>query len=458
MRISAQPSKVSRFEMLRNSFIACIVFLAIATGMSGQYPAIASPQSPIVLQEAETIRLANDILDRRLPKTTNGSVSLIAASSDGSVRRFFRTGDKRPDNWRDRAIVLESGTHDLESIQATLPEPGWLDCSEAGCTLSAPIVVRPGAILVIADTKLRMLQEEGAAILSYGELYISGAEIEGWNASLNGPADTDEKGGAFRPFIVGLGGTYSLIRSSRLAHLGYQKPASYGLSFATHNRERGPTVSPSVDMILNQIVDVYFGFFTFDADGVRVIGNRIEYSHVYAIDPHDDTRNMFIAENVVSGSTRSHGIILSRRIHKSAVRNNKSFLNAGAGIFIDKASHDITVSGNEVFLNGTDGIVVHESRAISISGNIVRDNASDGVRIRASAEIEITTNRVARNGRYGVMAYDWSAVSKEPRDEEREQILSVSVKVEGNSISNNARGVCEFRGEVSLLAAASSDC
>ncbi|MEZ5905309.1 MAG: right-handed parallel beta-helix repeat-containing protein [Geminicoccaceae bacterium] len=263
------------------------------------------------------------------------------------------------------------------------------------------------------------------------------------------PAGTDSRGKAFRPWITGLEDNRTLVRRSHLAHLGYQGTSTFGLAF-THGGRDPAAGGPRVSVVANTIEDLYFGFFSFGAVGVEVIRNEIRASHVYGIDPHDATRDMLIALNTVTGTRRSHGIILSREIHDAMVVLNQSSDNAGAGLFIDKGSHDVTFARNRSFANGRDGIVVYESSDIVIANNELFANGRAGVRVRASANIRVLANAIRHNAGPGIFIYDWGHAAREPDAEDAMRLLPTSVELARNSLANNTGGDCSIKGEVEL--------
>lgn len=404
----------------------------------------APPQMP---SPAAIDGLRSALHDQVLPPATAGKVTLRDIDSvRGAGSTFARVAPDLP-QWRGKGIMLDSGVHRLPELAAQLPEPGWLDCVAQRCTLSAPLLVGAGATLVIEGIDLQLSQDHGAALLSWGRLLVSDSVLRAWNLARDLPAETDGEGKPFRPFVAGYAASHTLIRRSDLLHLGHQASMSYGLSFGTELRRETVRDFPSVDMIGNRVLDVYFGFFSFDADGVNVIDNHIAESHVYGIDPHDDTRNMLIHGNYVLGSRRSHGIILSRRIHDTVVSYNVSTGNAKAGFFIDKGSHDVLFTGNDSFLNKAEGMVLHEVSRIDVLGNRFHNNGGDGVRLRASEAVQLDGNTVTRNGRFGMSAYDWSAARRPPNAEEAGQIVPMRLGLLGNRVHGNSGGDCRLKGD-----------
>lgn len=398
---------------------------------------------------AEIAALAETILTEPLPAPLEGEVALTEAKGEPALRRGFERELEALPGWSGLAIVLRSGRHRLEALPALIDRPDLLACDGSRCRLAAPLVVAAGATLVVDGIELRLVQEAGALITAYGGLFISDSELLGWGETAGAPAETDARGAAFRPWITGLEDNRTVIRRSRLAHLGYQGTSTFGLAF-THGGRDPDEGGPRVSVVGNTIQDLYFGFFSFGAVGVEVIQNEITDSHVYGVDPHDATRDLLIAENTVTGTRRSHGIILSREIHDAVVVGNESSGNAGAGLFVDKGSFDVTFARNRSVANGKDGIVVYESRDIRIVANELLGNGRAGVRVRASADVEVESNAIRHNAGPGILVYDWSHAAREPDEEDRSHLLPTSVALATNSLAGNAGGDCSIQGSVEL--------
>jgi parallel beta-helix repeat protein len=428
-------------QMVRVPFLATILLALQALA------AVALP--PAMPSAAEIDALRTRLHDSPLPQARPGRVRLLPADQTRGAGHLFRT-IATPPGWRGMAIVLEGGPHHLPAVAAALP-PGWLDCTAITCTLTAPVMVTADATLVIDGIDLVLSQDHGAMLLSWGHLVVSDSTLRAWNLGRDAAAETDHRGAAFRPHVAAFADSHTLIRRSTLAHLGHQAPMSYGLSFGTENRILKPTAFPSVDMIGNRLSDVYFGFYSFDAEGVNVVDNHIAESHVYGIDPHDDTRAMLIHGNHVYGTRRSHGIILSRRIHDTVVSHNISAGNAKAGFFVDKASHDVLITGNDSYLNGAEGLVLHEVTRIAVVDNRFHNNGGDGIRLRASSAILLDRNDIAGNGKNGLRAYDWQGAKRAPNAEEAGQIEAMRLSLAGNRVRGNAAHACRLTGDARVM-------
>ncbi len=439
--------------MLRRAALVTLAWLSVA-------PASLAPAA---LAEVPTVAdieaLAESILAEPLPDPLAGEVGLAEAAGEPALRRGFLDDLEALPEWSGQAILLRTGRHRLEALPDLFDRPDLLACDDGRCRLAAPLIVAADATLVVDGIELRLVQEAGAVLTAYGDLFVSDSTLLGWNEAAGMPAATGSRGAAFRPWITGLEDNRTVVRRSRLAHLGYQGVSTFGLAFTHGGRDPGEG-GPRVSVVANTIEDLYFGFFSFGAVGVEVIGNEIIASHVYGVDPHDATNDMLIAGNTVTGTRRSHGIILSREIHDAMVVLNQSSDNAGAGLFIDKGSHDVTFARNRSFGNGKDGIVVYESRDIDITNNELFANGRAGVRMRASADIRVLRNAIRHNAGPGIFVYDWSHADREPDEEDALHLLPTSIELTGNSLANNAGGDCSIKGDVEFRSPSgeASDC
>jgi mannuronan 5-epimerase len=429
--------------------------MRLAVGLGCWSTALVAMAAPAVPTPEEIAALVEAVLEAPLPKSVPGEIAVTAAADERDLGRGFLDDLEALPNWPGLAIVVQSGTHRLEAVAATIDRPDLLHCAEAACRLAGPLLVAEGAALVIDRHTVSMLQESGGLLSAAGDLWISDSVILGWHEGSDAPAATDPEARRFRPWIAGLEANRTFIRGSRLAHLGYDSNSTQGLAFTTADRAP-PAGRPRVDIVTSRIEDLYYGFFTWEAEGVRLLRNEFEGNHLYGIDPHDATRDMLIAENFVRDTKYSHGLVMSREIHDTVVTRNRSINNAGAGFFLDKGSWNVTFAGNESFDNGTDGITVYESRNVSISDNHVAGNGRAGIRIRASADIAIEDNIVHHNAGPGIFVYDWSHASREPDAEDEQYMQPTSVTITGNRLADNDSGDCSLQGEVTVIGI--SDC
>lgn len=306
------------------------------------------------------------------------------------------------------ALVIDSGAFTLESLYAVVNDNSLLRRSGKGIyILSVPLVIEVGAILSIQEgDSLLLSAEKGALISNFGNLYINRAIVKGWNVEQNQPAFYKNPQ-AFRPYIVSWCGSRSDIVQSEIGYLGYEDSKSYGLTYTscadTLYEEDSPVAVGATGKIINsRIKDLYFGFYSYEAVDISIVGNQFDTNIVYGIDPHDRSKNLIIADNKVTGTREKHGIILSRDITNTYIVNNYIEQNAGSGIMLDRNSRQNIISDNVVSNNTGDGISIYESPGNFFKRNKVTENGSVGLRVRNSWNI-VSLNDTFQSNRGGAV-------------------------------------------------------
>jgi poly(beta-D-mannuronate) C5 epimerase len=173
------------------------------------------------------------------PPVAPGEVAVGRPEQAPALRGSYLDAARTMAGWSGDALVIESGVHTIESLATAAARPDLLRCLADGCELRAPLLVSPGAGLVIAGAperplRLRLVQESGAYIVNTGRLHIAWARIVGWSFSTQAAAETD--GAGFRPFIVGFGASETVVLHSELHHLGFFGTKSYGLTLSSLSR------------------------------------------------------------------------------------------------------------------------------------------------------------------------------------------------------------------------------
>jgi poly(beta-D-mannuronate) C5 epimerase len=288
------------------------------------------------------------------------------------------------------SIVIETGVYNLNKLTEVVNDASLLKKQSYDIyLLSVPLIVKPTAKLYIqAGDKFLLSSDKGALISNFGDLYVNDAVVKGWNVEENKPAFY--KGAKkFRPYLVSWCGANLDIRNSDISYLGYDQSKSYGITYTsctdTLYEEDYSGFPGSTGKIINsKIKDIYFGFYSYEAENIAIIGNHFDKNIVYGIDPHDRSKKLMIANNTVTGTREKHGIILSRDVTDSTIINNLIEGNAGSGIMLDRHSTRNNVSGNTVKNNGGDGISIYESPDNFLKNNKFFDNQSNGIRVRNS--------------------------------------------------------------------------
>ncbi len=359
-----------------------------------------------------------------------------------------------------RIIVVQSGVATLGMVARQLQGSDARDliAYDIGfVTVRAPILVAPGAKLILSrlDSPVyRLSTDAGAFIANAGELHIVDAEIVGYNEKAAQLSWSDkDKVDQFRPFLLTWGDGRTNVASSTLSALGYDNVKSYGLTYSSgpdQVAELRDQAQPTGAVVDNVFRNFYFGFHTYEAQGIHVVGNEYRDSIVYAIDSHDRSKGLTIAYNTAYGTQLRHGITVSREVDDHWIAGNLSFDNAGSGIVLDRNSTNNVLHVNSSFGNAQDGITVFESSCNILSDNHLAENKRDGLKVRNSLDIGAYGNRIEANANSGVSAYianlldTKSGEQRSPDVGAYAPVTSLSLRhnrFSGNGVGINTQGV-----------------
>jgi poly(beta-D-mannuronate) C5 epimerase len=369
-------------------------------------PAFVAPKLPDLTPY--TVKNLEAKIDRRVKgRAVLGSMlgetafrTLTSTAADG-----FRVFSKRQSGGL-RAIYVEAGYVTLADLAKSLPKDVF-EQTEAGVyTARLPLVVRHGATLHIdrSVSQLRLSQDRGVVLAVEGDLFVTGATVLGWNEAAKGPAWFRDKH-EFRPFIVSWGGSRTFLGDARIAHLGFASTKAYGFSLTQYGVamvERTVWAPPTGWIIDSEIEDLWYGFYSYEADDVVMRGNKMKNNIKYGFDPHDRSRRLIIAENEAWGTRHKHGIIISREVQDSWIIGNKTHDNGLAGIMLDRQCKRNVIANNIAYKNGSDGIVISESPDNLVWNNLASNNLHHGIRVRNSTDIRLQDNVTNANGLTGV--------------------------------------------------------
>lgn len=314
-----------------------------------------------------------------------------------------------------RVIVVQSGITTLGMVARQLQGTDAKDLIryDAGAiTLRAPILVAPGATLILSrlDSPVyRLSANAGAFIANAGNVQIVDAEVVGFDEKSGQPLWTgSDRTTAFRPFLLTWGDGRMDVASSLLMALGYDNAKSFGLGYSSgpervaELRDQARPMGLVVDNIFRNL---YFGVHSYEAERIQIVGNEFRDSIVYAVDAHDRTRGITIGLNAVYGTMLRHGITVSREVSDSQIIGNISFDNAGSGIVLDRNSTNNVIHANSSFRNAQDGVTVFESSCNVLTNNFLASNRRDGLKVRNSIDVGAYSNRIEANVNSGVSAY-----------------------------------------------------
>lgn len=363
-------------------------------------------------------------------------------------------------------ISLDNGVFDLPSIAHHLERIGmsqYLVREGRRYTLRIPLLVGVNATLVVSGAdvqELRMNRNSGAYVVNAGHLHVHDTRVSGWDETLNAPAELEyAASGKFRPFIVGWSGSITDISGSTLTHLGFSGGKAYGLTYSS-----GPQIlvasqavglkRPSGRVVDNSFQHMLYGFYSYEADDVAIVGNEYRDNIVYGVDPHDRSRRLVIAYNTAYGTAVKHGIIVSREVDDSWIAGNLSFDNKGSGIMLDRNSKGNLVYANTAFANLQDGVTLFESPCNIVAANDLFSNSRDGIKSRNSWDVGVFGNQLSANGGLAINSYVATLKSEHAgheRDFELDPYTQFSdIALVQNTLTRNSAGGIGLQGVASV--------
>lgn len=321
------------------------------------------------------------------PAARAGAVRVINIVKDRYFVKFFDGGrlPRMITQQQDvpRAIVIDSGSWRLPELARAVNDPKALSADHV---LGLPLLIRPGAALVVEKGAwLRLDRARGAFILNLGEFQLRDARLSSWDAAARTPARlrgaTD-----FRPYLLGWGGSRTVIDHSLLESLGFSEHLSGGLGFAA-----GPFGLKGIDggrapeawVTRNRINDAWNAVRVSDAPA-RLCGNVVDGTHAHGLQVEGGKGVAYIARNRVT-----------------RVRNGNAVTVSG--------STGAWISGNDISDNAQSGLVLTGAGNAWVTGNTLRRNGSDGIRLQGSSA-RLLDNVSSSNGDHGVQVRNGSSV------------------------------------------------
>jgi parallel beta-helix repeat protein len=277
--------------------------------------------------------------------------------------------------------------------------------------LKSNIYIESGVSLNISSTEVVWLKMQSdsdgfVTIIAYNtRLTIQDTKITSWDTSVS---DVDLNYGDGRSYILVKANSRMDIYNSELSYLGYKEKVitaaggTYGISWRIPSRTF-PNYVVTGEVLNNNFHHNYFGAYTYGATGIVFRGNKFNDNVAYGLDPHDDSNN-FIVENNIAERNGTHGIIFSKRCFNNIIVNNRSINNNLHGIMLHADSNNNIIRNNYVEGN-KDGIALYAS-----SGNLIQDNtvknSINGIRLNERSNNNfIINNEVTESNNHGLYVY-----------------------------------------------------
>ena len=401
-------------------------------------------------------------VERKIPVLTGGKVLLDTMTGypelrkflEGDAPRYLRLAQRRINP---RALIVAEGNYSwlqLYNEIAPYDPDGLVIGKEEGnvYTLRVPLLVLGGASLVISGdnvSELRLSQTSPSYLVNSGNLFIVRTKVTAWNDDKKEPAWFVDKH-EFRPFITSWDGGNLYLAGTHFTSLGYLKGKSYGISFSacTPCAKVNPNKPPATGIVVdNKFTDLYYGFYSYEAEDVAIVGNIYDKNIVYGIDPHDRSERLIIAKNEAYGTKKKHGIIVSREVNNSWIFDNYSHHNKGSGIMIDRTSVNNVIANNLVEYNDQDGLTFFESQDNVTWKNVFRYNKKNGIRIRNSWNIKLYHDDITGNDGTAVEVYTTDLSGQKTRDFELDPYTQkANAIVNAVKISSTGAAVFKLKG------------
>lgn len=387
---------------------------------SGSVLDFSKVKLPDMVTEQEQVRARVPVIDPGLMDVSlmryNGYNSdfFEAVGETRSLRDLYVERQRQTEA---QVMFINYGVFDLASLDELADKAGLPDAVEVQgngeVIIRRPILIGPEATLVMSglETSAVYLSTEDAAfIVNTGQLYILDTDLMAFNASSGELSTLDyAKRYEFRPFITSWSESGTWITNSVIFGLGYSGAKSYGITLSAGptivTKNAGEKKAPVGAIIDNSLIDMYYGYYTYEAEHVDLIGNEYRENVIYGVDPHDRSKDLRIAYNTAYGTLKKHGIIVSREVDESYIIGNISFSNKGSGFMIDRDSTGNLVYANEAYANKQDGITVFESACTLIAANRFDLNKRSGIKIRNSWDVVLFDNEIKENRGGAIESY-----------------------------------------------------
>lgn len=218
-----------------------------------------------------------------------------------------------------------------------------------------------------------------------------------------------------RSFIRALSARMDII-NSRISYLGNglmkvpddKKPAIqkqggvYGISWRIPDGAYGSQIATGW-VENNVFYKNHFGSFTFGASGMTWKNNYYLQNDIYGLDPHDDSNNALIEDNVFERNGK-HGFIVSKRCRYNIIRNNTSIDNKLHGFMLHQDSAYNVIEDNVSYGNA-DNFAIFASDFNTIRNNKSYAPRLSHIRVNEKSQNTFLTGNQLYGGNRGIYLY-----------------------------------------------------
>ena len=318
-----------------------------------------------------------------------------------------------------RIISISCSSANLDDVYNQLNNNNILNresATEKVWNLNAGLTIQKGSTFYInsTDTNWLKIVADGInpnEIKVLGSLKIDSVKITSWNPTTNDYGTTNGtrhsvqdklilNKGDVRPVIKVEGGATGTtdITNSEIAYLGYEGGTSPGASGLSYYGGDNSIIKN------NKIHNLYFGFYSKGVGGMTIENNYIYDNDIYGLDPHTGTHDMVIRNNFVYNNG-GFGIICSVDCYNITIEKNEVHDNYH-GIMLSRNMTNSFVKNNIVYNENVSGIFVSDSYNNQIVKNTISNSATGVLLNMHTSNNIISKNNIANTGEGIVFSND----------------------------------------------------
>ncbi len=278
--------------------------------------------------------------------------------------------------------------------------------------------------------------------MDQGTAFIDGVEITTIDPTTNKPDLAVEDG---RSFVRMKNGRMDVLNST-LSYLGnglegiqqdskinppQREGGVYGVSWRISDDQLGISIATGW-VEKNLFTRNHFGAYSFGASGMTWRNNHFYKNDVYGLDPHDDSNNALIENNLFDYNGK-HGFIVSKRCNYNIIRNNTSHANGLHGYMLHQDSA-YNVIENNVSYGNEDNFAVFASNFNTVRNNLSYSPKGSHIRINQGSYNTYVTGNQLFGGKRGIYLYDNTKNTLIARNSIHDTRKQLDTRAAGNTI------------------------
>lgn len=398
------------FYLFRRCLLALSLAVTLGSGM-----VVAQERSPLVSLDSSEQQAELESEQRELEQATqlprlqmtlpsgraSSSLLTMYSSQQGSwpFEPFVHNGLFRAiagyQNNHPRALVLRGGSITLQQLYSQLGDQRIISRHKDGYLLRYPLMIEPGAALLVQNTALYLYGTSGTALINRGLLSLNNAKLQSYNP---GRQETDRP---YRPFLINWAGSKLSIEASSLTGLGYNENLSRGISSARSVHQPGAAPPAQVLVSNSEFTDMSSGL-ELDYAQASISDSYFIGMQQYAMDLRNS--RVQVERNRIDGVQNLSGIRLAAASIGRVEGNRILHVNKSA-LEVNALSGNLLIRGNQLGASAGYGIMLREVSTQSrllIANNLIGNtelSAIDGANLH---QLSVVGNRITGTPEYAI--------------------------------------------------------